>query len=58
MELLPAGKMVRVEVQFRKENWEQSCLKSCQEQLGWGPEQPDLVNGIPAHSRGLEQDDV
>jgi len=29
-----------------------------QGQAGWGPGQPDLVGGSPAHGRGLEQDDL
>lgn len=28
------------------------------DQAGWGPEQPGLVDGAPAHSGGLELDDL
>ena len=31
-------------------------LGSIQGQAGWGFEQPGLVGGIPAYSRGLERD--
>jgi len=29
-----------------------------QSQVGWGPGQPDLVGGSPAHSRDLELDNL
>jgi len=29
---------------------------SIQVWAGWGPGQPDLIGGYPAHSRGLELD--
>jgi len=29
-------------------------LGGIQDQVGWGPERPDLVDGNPAHSRGVE----
>lgn len=43
---------------------EQAAQRSCgcpnargvQDQVGWGFRQPALVQGVPAHSRGLEQD--
>ena len=31
---------------------------SIQGQAGWGFEQPGLVGGVPAYSRGLELDDL
>ena len=31
---------------------------SVQGQAGWGFEQPGLVEGVPAHGRGLELDDL
>ena len=31
---------------------------SIQGQAGWGSEQPGLVGGVPAYSRGLELDDL
>ena len=41
----------------------QAAHRSCgcpgvQSQVGWGPEQPDLVGGNPAHGRRLEVDDL
>jgi len=33
-----------------------SVLGGVQGQVGWDPEQPDLVAGNPAHSRRLELD--
>jgi len=29
-----------------------------QSQVGWGFEQPDLVEDVPAHSRGIGVDDL
>ena len=34
------------------------CLRGAQGQVGWGTGQPGLVIGSPAHSRGLELDDI
>ena len=31
---------------------------SAQGQVGWAFEQPGLVEGVPAHGRGLEPDDL
>ena len=31
---------------------------SVQGRVGWGFEQPGLVEGVPAHGRGLELDDL
>ena len=31
---------------------------SIQGQAGWGSERPALVEGVPAHGRGLELDDL
>lgn len=31
-----------------------SIPESIQGQFGWGPTQPDLVQGVPAHGRGTE----
>ena len=31
---------------------------SVQGQVGWGFEQPGLVEGVPAHGRGLGLDDL
>ena len=44
--------------------FQRSCFQNCvypipggfQGQVGWGPGQPDLVGGSPAHGRGLELD--
>lgn len=32
-------------------------LGGAQDQSGWASEHPDLAEGVPAHSRGLELDD-
>jgi len=31
---------------------------SAEGQAGWGSEQPGLVEGVPAHGRGFELDDL
>jgi len=31
----------------------QPCPESAQNQAGWGFEQPNLVEGVPAHGRGI-----
>ena len=33
-------------------------LGSIQGQVGWGFEQPGLMGGVPAYSRGVEIDDL
>jgi len=40
---------------IRSDSSEQFPLPGCiQGQLGWGPEQPDVVGGSPAQDKGLE----
>ena len=42
-------------------HWEQVIHRSCgcpkpgsvQDQIGWGPEHPGLVEDVPAHSQGI-----